>query len=271
MTMQEDGGLDPQSYERIRKLVHERSGIALGPSKATLVSARLGGRLRKLGLDGFKSYIRHLEADASGEELTELLDAISTNVTSFFREPDHFEVTRKLVTRWRDAGQSRFRFWSAACSTGEEPYSLSMAVDDLVQNLDARILATDISTDALRRAMRGVYPERALATVPGDLRARHAKRRPGGDDFEVTASIKKRIVFRQLNLSKQPLPLHGPLDIIFCRNVMIYFEEPLRRALVGEFHRLLKPGGLLLIGHSESIVGDHPFKTLQPATYQKEG
>lgn len=265
--------LDRKTYERIRQLVFEKSGISLKDNKETLVTARLSKRIRDLQLNSYGEYLQLLQNDKSGSELTTLLDAISTNVTYFFRESDHFDIAVEMMRTWRREGQQRFRLWSAACSTGEEPYSLAMSLADLISpGVDLRILATDISTKALTRAMAGAYTSSAVDPVPAELRRRFFTSKAGdkGETFVVKDEIKKSILFRHFNLIQNPLPLTGPLDLIFCRNVMIYFEQPLREQLVREFARLLKPGGVLMISHSESLVGIHvPLRMIRPSVYRK--
>lgn len=267
--------LDKVTYERIRDIVYARSGITLNDEKATLVSTRLSSRIREYGLASYREYLEQLEADTSGQEMTYLLDAISTNLTYFYREEDHFEFIQKRMAAWRAAGQKRFRIWSAAASTGEEPYTLALSLDDqITPDLDFRILATDISTKVLAIAMRGVYSERDVEPIPATLRATHLVRvdNMGQPAYEVSARIKENIVYRQLNLVDLPLPLKGPLDLILCRNVMIYFDLKTRTTLVNNFYRLLRPGGILIISLSESLVGiDVPVKTLQPSVYEKHG
>ena len=267
------GSLDRATFERIRDIVYAKSGIVLKDDKSTLVAGRLGRRLRELGLNAPSDYLKFLEADQSGGELTNLLDAISTNVTYFFREPDHFELISQLHSRWIAAGQRRFRYWSAASSSGEEPYSLAMTLHALgTSNLDLKILATDISTAILERAIAGVYHEKALAEVPRQLSMRYFRRQAGGGPpmYEVTDELRRLVTFRHLNLAVFPSPLHGPLDMILCRNVMIYFDQTLRGRLVNEFARLLKPGGCLIISHAESLVGiDVDLEMVRPSVYVK--
>ena len=269
------GNLDRATFERIRDIVYARSGIVLKDDKATLVAGRLGRRLRELGLATPSDYLAFLERDPSGGELTNLLDAISTNVTYFFREPDHFELISQLHARWIAAGQRRFRYWSAASSSGEEPYTLAMTLHALgTSNLDLKILATDISTAILERAIAGVYPEKALAEVPRQHVMRYFRRQPGGGPamYEVTDELRGLVTFRHLNLAVFPSPLSGPLDMILCRNVMIYFDQTLRSRLVNEFARLLKPGGCLIISHAESLVGiEVGLKLVRPSVYVKAG
>lgn len=266
--------MDPDIFNQFRDIIYDRSGITLGPHKLALLSARLGKRMRALSLDRHEAYLKHLMDDQTGTELVQLLDAISTNLTSFFRETPHFELLTKLVTQWLDGGARRLRIWSSACSSGEEPYSIAITLHDLAQqyNADIKILATDISTRVLKHARDGIYDKTRLQQIPSMLR--HSAFRPapeaGKDKYEIMPHLKEMILFRRLNLVESPYPLKGPLDLIFCRNVMIYFDNKVREQLLGEFHRLLKPGGYLLVGHSESLTScRHPFKSLRPSVYRK--
>jgi chemotaxis protein methyltransferase CheR len=275
LTSAVSGTLDSKTFGLIRDLVYEKSGIVLKDDKATLVAGRLTRRLRELGLQSAREYVAHLERDATGLEMTQLLDAISTNVTSFFREADHFEFVRGVFKRWYGERQRRFRVWCAAASSGEEPYTIAMSLLSLgLAQVDLRILATDISTAVLSRAIDGVYPAKAVSAIPRPLLGRYFAAQQSGADVEYVATeeLRKPLLFRYLNLAELPLPLHGPLDMILCRNVMIYFDQGLRGRLIAEFYRLLKPGGYLVISHSESLVGlESSFKMLQPSVHMKPG
>lgn len=269
------GALDRATFERIRDIVYDRSGIVLKDDKATLVAGRLSRRLRELQIATPREYLVYLEGEAGADELTQLLDAMSTNVTFFFREPDHFDLVAQLHSRWVAAGQRRFRYWCAASSSGEEPYTLAMTLHALGStSLDLRILATDISTAVLERALAGEYPEKAITQIPQQLLERYFRRdvRAGVPLYVVSEALREMIAFRHLNLAQLPLPLKGPLDLIMCRNVMIYFDQALRIRLVSEFARLLKPGGCLIVSHSESLVGiDCELQMVRPSLYIKPG
>jgi chemotaxis protein methyltransferase CheR len=266
-------GLDRDTFEKIRDIVYARSGIVLKDDKATLVAGRLGRRLRELGIATPREYLDYVEGDRSGSELTHLLDAMSTNVTFFFREPDHFDFVSQLHTRWTQAGQRRFRYWCAAASSGEEPYTLAMTLHALGgAGQDLRILATDISTAVLERAISGVYEEKAVRDIPPELLARYFQREAVANEarYVVGDDLRRLLTFRHLNLTHLPFKLRGPLDLIMCRNVMIYFDQELRGRLVSEFARLLKPGGCLIISHSESLVGiESELKMVRPSLYIK--
>jgi chemotaxis protein methyltransferase CheR len=266
--------MDDEVFNRYRRVVYEKAGISLSEKKRSLIRGRIGKRMRALKISDFGSYLDRVEGDPTGAELTELLDAISTNVTRFFRESEHFDFLADTVREWSRAGQRKFRFWSAACSTGEEPYTMAMVLDDSLgdRNADWRILATDISTRVLKTATQATYAEKKLQKVPQELRRRHFRRDTGEDatTHTVQPRIRNRVLFRRLNLASPPFPMNGPHDIIFARNVMIYFDNDVRRRLLDEVHRLLRPDGYLIVGHAESLTGSlGNFKAVQPSIYVK--
>ena len=262
--------IDPRTFHRIAELVYAKAGIVLSEKKEALVAARIGKRMRKLGLTRYRDYLALLEKAPEDGEPIEMLNAISTNVTQFFREPTHFDRLAGWLARWHAAGQTRFRIWCAAASTGEEPYCLAMMVrEHLPPTADVRILATDLSTRALAEACAGVYAEEDVAPIPRELLARYFSRGPD-KCYTVMPTLTSLIKFARLNLAHPPFPMHGPFDAIFCRNVMIYFDNAIRRRLLDECHRLLRPDGFLVVGHSESLSGilGH-FKSLEPSIYTK--
>ena len=271
--------LSQAEFERLRTLIKEQAGIKLGTGKETLLKARLSKRLRSLGLDSFSDYIAVLDDDRSGAELTELLDAIATNVTSFFRQPTHFTYLRNVVMPGlveRDGGRRRrLRIWSAACSTGEEPYSIGIQLREGLPNLDswdAKILATDLSTKALDRVCAGVYEPSKLVGFPDQYARRYLTKAgasyPQGS-MQFAAPVRDLVTFARLNLMGA-WTMRGPFDAIFCRNVMIYFDKPTQARLVGRFLELLAPGGTLFIGHSESLSGiQDGYRCAGPAIYSK--
>ncbi len=266
--------LSPKMFLRFCDLVYEKAGIHLGPQKEALVAARMGKRMRALGLARYEDYYQLVKEDATGDELVEMLNAISTNVTYFFREEHHFELLADLLRKWTQEGQKSFRIWSAAASTGEEPYTIAMtAKAALPASCEVKILGTDISTRALNVAKAGRYEPRHLEKV-SESHARRFFRRETDEEgdvhFVVEDELRRMVSFARLNLAKPPYPMKGPFDVVFCRNVMIYFDNPVRKALLDEIWRVLKPGGYLLVGHAESLSGmlSH-FRSLEPSVYVK--
>jgi len=269
--------MDPKTFDRLRQLIYDESGITLSEQKMTLVSTRLGKRLRALNLQTHEEYLKYLESGKDKDEFVELLDVISTNVTSFFRENEHFDFMHKYVSAWLDEGQRRFRFWSAAASSGEEPYSIAMRLCETFgnANVDVKILGTDISTRVLQLCAEGIYDKDRVATVPPAWLEKYFTRLPAGADGEekwkVRPILQNMLAFRRANLSTPPFPIKGPIDIVFCRNVMIYFDKEVRTRLVTEIYRVLRSGGYLFVGHSESLSSLRTeFKLVRPSVYMKE-
>jgi len=265
--------MQPAVFQRFARLAYDKAGIAIKPEKVALVNARVAKRIRALSLDSAESYINYLEADQTGEELTCFLDLISTHFTSFFRERDHFELLEEEARRWVEEERKRVRIWSAACSTGEEPYSMAMTLLDLptLAAVDWRILATDIAAATLDEARAGRYPRGRTETIPTAKRKRFiAPSAESGALHEVVPAVRDRVSFRRLNLAAQPYPMRGPLDVVFCRNVLIYFDQPTRERLVREVERLVAPGGLLCIGHTETLNGiKSGFRMVRPSVFRR--
>lgn len=268
-------------YNYLAGLLKESTGISLAGHKSDMVYARLVRRVRPLGLETFKDYINYLNGPDGPEEMSHLVNALTTNLTRFFREPYHFdhlnEVSLKESLALIDIGQSkRLRIWSAGCSTGEEAYSIAMVLSKRLANhplVDAKILATDLDTNVLTTAAEGIYSNKAIETIPLDYRTNAVK--PVGprknQQWQIRNRLKELIPFRRLNLI-EPWPMSGPFDIIFCRNVMIYFDKETTRQILDKFIDLLRPGGWLYIGHSENIIGlDHRLRREAGTTYQKVG
>lgn len=261
--------LDAKTFQRFADLVYKKSGIKLGPQKEALVQARVRKRMRVLNLTSYKDYLALVENDGSGHEIIELLNAIATNVTHFFREERHFHFLANALKQWHREGQSRFRLWSAAASTGEEPYSIAITVlETLPTSCDVKILATDLSTKVLAKAKLGTYPFKNLEKVSRNVRAKYFEKY--GEECQVTDSVRRLVRFARLNLATPPFPMKGPLDVVFCRNVMIYFDNDVRRRLLAAIHGLLKPGGYLMVGHAESLSGHlSEFRSVEPSIYIK--
>jgi chemotaxis protein methyltransferase CheR len=265
--------MEKETFQAFQEIAYDRAGIFLREGKSALVQARLAKRLRELGLSSEREYLARLRGEDGGDEIVLFLDAISTNFTKFFREPDHFESLVDHVRALRSAGQRRFRFWSAACSSGEEAYTAAMVLDPLLEGCDWRILATDISTRVLGRAADGVYGDDDVEPVPEPQRSRFLQpAHPAADGsgcWAVKPRLREHIVFRRLNLAARPYPMSGPLDAIFCRNVMIYFDLAMREGMIEEFERLLRPRCPLYVGHSETLNGIRTrLRSERPSVYR---
>lgn len=245
-----------REFAVLANLVHDECGIVLAEAKKGLVVSRLSRRLRELGLRSFGEYCRLLQTDQGLDERSRLISALTTNVTKFFREDHHFRALEKLILPSlieRARGGGRVRFWSAGCSTGEEPYSLAMELLDLCPeagSLDIRILATDIDPQVLETASAGRYLETAVAGIPANRRSRYLS--ATGSQFEVARAVRELVTFGVLNLVGQ-WPIRGPFDVIFCRNVVIYFNTSTQENLWRRFAGLMPTGGHLFIGHSERL------------------
>jgi chemotaxis protein methyltransferase CheR len=266
--------MEKRIFDEIRRIVYDFSGINLIEGKEALVSARISKRMRALNIPDFRAYLKYLKSDESGLEMISLIDVISTNVTSFYREQQHFTFLKEAVAGWLNEGQRSFRLWSAASSTGEEPYTMAITMTEALagSKADAKILATDISTNVLARCEKGTYFEEKVKPVPAMLRERYfdVERLDNEKFYTVKPKLKKMVTFRRLNLSQVPYPMKGPFDVVFCRNVMIYFDNTIRKQLLEEIYRLLRPNGILMVGHSESHTGlNVDFKALQPSIYLK--
>lgn len=264
--------MSDDDFQFIVRLIAERSGIALSEVKRNLVYSRLARRLRALQLNSFSAYCKVLEHD-DGSELEHFVNALTTNLTSFFREPKHFEyLARTLLPALRNRPADQpLRIWSAGCSTGEEPYSLAMTLEEAQGGRDARILATDLDSSVIARARTGIYEATRVESIPEATLKQWFQRGTGENSGKVRVrpGIRDRVTFRQLNLM-EPWPMRKPFDIIFCRNVVIYFDRDTQRRLFDRFADQLRPGGHLFVGHSETLhkVSDR-FRLLGNTIYQR--
>jgi chemotaxis protein methyltransferase CheR len=247
-------------FTRVAKMVESLAGIILKDHKRQMVYTRLSRRLRALGMQRFTDYLNHVESAAGAAELGEFANAVTTNLTSFFREGHHFShLAEEVLGPLTKAGERRVRIWSAGCSTGEEPYTIAMTAlgeNAVTAGRDFKILATDLDTNVLATGKKGFYADDRLKGVSEALRRTHMKVDEGGAEF--TDKVKKLISFRQLNLLHD-WPLKGPFDAIFCRNVVIYFDAETKARLINRYAELLSPNGILYLGHSESLLGEHPL------------
>lgn len=263
--------LSAADFRRVAELTKDVAGINLQPGKEGLVRARLARRLRALGSPSFADYLDLVAADATHGELKEMIDALTTNKTSFFRESQHFDYLAATVLPAVAAEGRAPRIWSAGCSSGEEPFTLAMVAREAMPAhlADAtRILATDISARVLARAGEATYGAEIEADVERARLRRHFA--PAGEGgWRVTDPLRRMVRFARLNLMGE-WPMRGPFDAILCRNVMIYFDKPTQAALVDRFWELLPVGGHLFVGHSESLTGlTHRFRYVRPAVYVK--
>jgi chemotaxis protein methyltransferase CheR len=266
--------ISEKEFAGVSRMLYEFCGIDLHPGKEILVQSRLSKRLRVLGLPNVSAYLKYVEMDATGREKTTMIDSLTTNKTSFFREPARFDFLRdRVIPGLANAGKP-IRIWSAACSTGEEPYCISIVLREALPEIaspEVKILATDISRTVLAQAREAIYPQDKVDDVPPALLQRHFTRMPSRTDvrFRVCDKSRASVRFAYLNLMER-WPMSGPFDVIFCRNVMIYFDRVTQSKLIQRFAQLLAPGGYLLIGHSETLAGSNSdFRYIQPATYEK--
>jgi chemotaxis protein methyltransferase CheR len=272
--------LSDRLFQQFSRLVYQQSGISLHEGKKELLQARLNKRLRATGLSSYGDYYEFITSSNNSGEIIHFLDCISTNLTYFFREPKHFEfldqiAMPELLASRKHERNLRIRVWSAACSTGEEPYSLAMCLLSHLEGLaraDFRILATDISTRVLDVAVKGSYPRERIEKVPPALRQKYFQKGMGRDGetyYQVSPLLKQIVTFRRLNLQTS-YPFSGPFDYIFCRNVMIYFDKQTQQELVRKMAEYLSRDGYLFVGHSESLTGlNHPLTYVRPSVYKK--
>jgi chemotaxis protein methyltransferase CheR len=263
--------LTEAQFRQVGALVARVAGIQLPPGKESLVRSRLSRRLRALGVATVAEYLELVARDASRAELAEMVDVLTTNKTSFFREVEHFRLLERTIFPALQARSEPIRLWSAGCSTGEEPYSLAMVARDTLGAAASRvrILATDISGRVLQRARAAVYDADAVEDVPAPVRQAHFEGASLPGSLRVVQPTRDLVQFARLNLMGD-WPMRGPFDVILCRNVMIYFDKPTQERLVARYTQLLAPNGYLFVGHSESLSGlRHGLTYVQPATYRR--
>jgi chemotaxis protein methyltransferase CheR len=275
-----DAHLSPRDFQRIGAFIEANIGIRMPEAKRTMVEARLRSRLRDLGLSSFSEYCDRALAGGDAEgELVHLVDQVTTNKTDFFREPGHFDYLAQqawpTLVRERGAGVEReLTVWSAACSSGEEPYTLAMVLSEVAlahPGWRFQILATDICTQVLAQAQRAIYAVDRIAPIPPRMRERYLlqSRDPEQKLVRIAPALRGRVRFRQLNLMDQSYGIREPVDVIFCRNVFIYFDRCTQERILNHFCRHLAPGGYVFLGHSEAINGhDVPLRAVAPTTYR---
>lgn len=269
-----DAQLTKRQFQTISQIAEKRWGLHLPETKLTLVTGRMTKLARNTGVSSMDELIQRLDSNSSDEDMLEFFDALATNTTSFFREKQHFNfLESEIYPLLKRAGQRKIRIWSGASSIGAEPYTLAVHLlenfDD-VARMDIKILATDLSSKAVNRTKEGVYTEKELDGMPKSLRSKYFEQRTGGT-MGVNDQIKSMVAVHRLNLM-DPWPMQGPFDAIFLRNVMIYFDAPVRERIVNRMAPLLSPNGVLVIGSAETLSGlNTPYKTLAPAIYRPGG
>jgi len=267
--------LRDKEFNQIREYLKEHYGISMGNEKRTLIFSRLRPLLKQKGFDDFAEYFNYLISDKTGEASVVFVNRLTTNHTFFMREPEHFEFLKSKVLPWVEdkfGAQKDLRLWCAACSSGEEAYTLQMIVQDYFENKpgwNLEILATDISERVLQQATLGIYSNESLKPMHDHWMKKHFIKYDN-DNMIVKDDIKRLITYRKFNLKEEKLPFKKPFHVIFCRNVMIYFDNNTREALVNRFYNVLENDGYFFIGHSESLSNiNTKFKYVMPAVYKK--
>ncbi|WP_210050859.1 CheR family methyltransferase [Neorhizobium petrolearium] len=274
-----DDRLSKRNFELLSKYIYNYSGIKMPQTKMTMLEGRLRRRLRVTGLPTFDSYCDYLFKHGGIEaEAIFLIDAVTTNKTDFFREPKHFDymMQRALPDILQTFGERRIRTWSSACSTGAEPYTIAMVMSDfLAANAPERdyfVLATDLSTDVLQRAQRGIYQNDLLQPVPAAMMQKYVMQPSDNrrQEMRISPKLRSRVGFARLNLMDQAYPVGDPMHIIFCRNVLIYFDKPTQNHVLTRLCNNLLPGGYLFIGHSETVTGfDLPIRQVANTVFKR--
>lgn len=274
--------LSERHFRSIARLIETRIGIQMPAAKRTMVEGRLRKRVRALGLADLDAYASHVfDQDGLDGEFVHLVDCVTTNKTDFFREPAHFRFLRDVAVpdllRAGRPAPARIKIWSSACSTGAEAYTIAMVLADMqrdaaIERFMFSILGTDISTDVIAQAKRAVYPRDMTAPVPREMARRYLlePREEGRNEVRIAPEIRQRARFMRLNLMDATYDVDRDVDIVFCRNVLIYFDKPTQRAVIDKLRSHLRPGGYLLLGHSESMAGgpDMPMRQILPTVYQ---
>jgi chemotaxis protein methyltransferase CheR len=259
----------------ITEFLKRNYGVRIGPEKKSLLVSRLGSLLKDKGFDKFSQLYEYVMADRTGEAVVKLVDKLTTNHTFFMRESDHFEYFRNAILPWMEESikERDLRIWSAGCSTGEEPYTLSMIINDHFEGKkglwNTKLLATDISTTVLNKATAGIYSNEQIELLPPNWKVKYFDR-ISEENYGIKRQIKDDVIFRRFNLMEEVFPFKKKFHVIFCRNVMIYFDENTKKTLINKFYDMTEPGGYLFTGHSESIGREQSrYKYIMPAVYRK--
>lgn len=255
-------GLSPRNFDHLSRYIYDYSGIKMPAAKKTMLEGRLRRRIRELGIDYLDDYCDYLFKHGGIEsEAIHLIDAVTTNKTDFFREPKHFEhLVKAALPELIAAGHRRLRIWSSACSIGAEPYTIAMVVEDFMKATggpDYSVLATDLATDVLRSARRGVYPTAMIEPVSREHRKKYVmeSRDKGRDEVRISPKLRAKVGFARLNLMDESYPIGDKVHVVFCRNVLIYFDKKTQEKVLSRLCDNLVPGGFLYVGHSETITG----------------
>ncbi|MDR1000824.1 MAG: protein-glutamate O-methyltransferase [Clostridiales bacterium] len=264
-------------FERIRTYIKQKLGISLSDGKKSLIYSRLRSIIKEKDMTNFTEYFNYLIKDKSGEGITQFIDKVTTNHTYFMREPEHFDYLKTVVLPYILGSQKiarELRLWCAGCSSGEEAYALQMSINDFLKMRPdkwiAKQWATDISTQVLDKAKEGVYPKKSVAALPTWWLNEYCVK-VDTDNYKISDNIKKQITFQKYNLMDFRVPFHTRMQIIFCRNVMIYFDPSTREKVVDTFYNATEPGGYLFIGHSESLSHiKTKYRCIKPSVYRKD-
>jgi chemotaxis protein methyltransferase CheR len=271
--------LAPRDFKRLSELIHATSGLKMPPTKQTMLEGRLRRRLAALGVGSLHDYVEtlfRLTAEDFDQEVIHLIDLATTNKTDFFREPSHFAfLAATALPEMLQEGRRRVALWSAAASTGAEAYTLAMVMEEFRREHGGpaySILGTDICTEVLQEAAAARYPAAMIEPVPLALRRRYllASREPHAKEVRIAPGLRANVAFARLNLMDERYPVPRDMDVIFCRNILIYFDKPTQQKVLQRLCRHLRPGGYLMLGHSESVVGvELPLKTLVNTVFQR--
>jgi chemotaxis protein methyltransferase CheR len=281
MVAEHEDRLSQRDFERLARFIEDYSGIKMPPNKVTMLEGRLRRRVRATGQPNLRQYCKYLfEANGLSAETIHLINVVTTNKTEFFREPEHFRfLAERVVPRLMSIPGAGIRvplkIWSAACSIGAEPYTLAMVLADLGQQMPGlrfAVTATDISTEVLQTALGGIYPEAMVAPVPPEMRRRYVMRSKdrSRQQVRIVPALRSMVQFARVNLMEPPFSVDTAMDVIFCRNILIYFDKPTQAAVLQRLASHLRRGGYLFLGHSESLAGfDLPLDPVGPNVFQR--
>jgi chemotaxis protein methyltransferase CheR len=275
-----EDALREAAFQKLSRYIHGEIGIKMPPGKKTMLQSRLQKRLRALGMDSFQDYCDWVFSPDGGEEIVHMIDVVTTNKTDFFREPGHFDyLTQKAIPQLRENGKTGppLWMWSAGCSSGEEPYTLAMVLSEYAETHPGflfDITATDLSTAVLEKAKTAVYSKERIEPIPNPLRRKYLLRGkdPQKPIYRIVPELRSRVRFGRMNFMNETWKFNHAFDVIFCRNVIIYFDRQTQQALLNRFVEHLAPGGYLFLGHSETLNGlDLPLSVAAPTVYRKSG